>query len=332
LQRGGAPVFSGLPGFNPGAEPKTMKTVAIAAVSVLALASAAWAAPAKKPAHPAAAAKTPPAAAESGMKMTLSSADFRDADPENTLVIDTTKGRVIVELIPEVAPKHVERIKELARKKIYDGLTFFRVIDMFMAQTGDPQNTGSGSTEEPNLAAEFIFRRGKDTPFATVASPSGTQVGFVRSLPVVSQSDAYMGMTADNKAAAWGTYCPGVMGMARDDNPDSANSQFFLMRQSYPSLDKRYTAFGRVISGLDVVRAIKPGEPPADPDKMTLVRVLADIPEPDRPRVRVLDPAGPAFKALVASTRAAKGADFSVCDIDIPVEVSAPRWRAAVSP
>jgi peptidylprolyl isomerase len=203
---------------------------------------------------------------------------------------------------------------------------------MFMAQTGDPQNTGSGATDMPNLVAEFTFRRDKDMAFATVAQPSGVQLGFVRSLPVVSQSDAYMAMTADNKAAAWGTYCPGVLGMARDEAPDSANSQFFLMRQSYPSLDKRYTAFGRVISGLEVVRQIKTGEPVADPDKMTLVRMLADIPEPDRPRVRVLDPRGPAFKDLVARVRAAKGADFSICDIDIPVEITGPRGRAAVSP
>jgi peptidylprolyl isomerase len=239
---------------------------------------------------------------------------------------------VIVELVPEAAPKHVERIKELTRKKVYDGLTFFRVIDMFMAQTGDPQNTGSGSTEEPNLTAEFTFRRDKEMAFAPVASPSGSEEGFLRSLPVVSQADAYMAMTSDNKAASWGTYCPGVVGMARDEAPDSANSQFFLMRQSYPSLDKRYTAFGRVVSGLDVVRAIKTGEPVVDPDRMTLVRVMADIPEPDRPRVRILDPRGPAFKDLVARTRAARGADFSICDIELPVEITGPRGRAAVSP
>lgn len=321
-----------------------MKSVLFAAVGLLILAGSASAAPAKKPAHAAAPARPskpraePPLPAGAtqlppvGSKMTLSSADWREVDPENTLVIDTNKGRVIVELVPEAAPKHVERLKELTRKKVYDGLVFFRVIDMFMAQTGDPQNTGSGSTEMPNLAAEFTFRRDKDMAFAPVANRSGVEEGFVRSLPVVTQSDSYMSMTSDNKAASWGTYCPGVVGMARDEAPDSANSQFFLMRQAYPSLDKRYTAFGRVVAGLDVVRAIKTGEPVADPDKMTLVRILADIPEPDRPRVRVLNPKGPAFQELVAHTRSARGADFSICDIEIPVEITGPRGRAAVSP
>jgi peptidylprolyl isomerase len=274
--------------------------------------------------------KAPPAAAKSAP---ASKADnWRDVDPENTLVIDTNKGRIIVELVPEAAPAHVDRLKALTRKKTYDGLTFFRVIDLFMAQTGDPKNTGDGSTSEPNLKAEFTFRRGRDLDFTPVAHRSGVDEGFVRSLPVVTQSDGYMAMTTDGKAASWGTYCPGVVGMARDDNPDSANSQFFLMRQSYPSLDKRYTAFGRVVAGEEVVRAIKTGEPVPDPDRMLQVRVLADIPAPERPRVRVLNSRGPMFQDLVAQTRSARGADFSICDIVIPVEVTGPGGRAAVKP
>jgi peptidylprolyl isomerase len=309
-----------------------MKTFAIAAVCILASAAGAQAAAARKPASPAAAAHTPAAGARPSAAPASISADWREADPENTLVIDSTKGRIIVELIPEVAPKHVERIKALTRKKTYDGLVFFRVIDMFMAQTGDPKNTGEGSTGEPNLPAEFTFRRDKATDFTAVAHRSGVDEGLLRSLPVVTQSDGYMAMTSDNKAASWGTYCPGVVGMARDEAPDSANSQFFLMRQSYPSLDKRYTAFGRVISGLEAVRAIKTGEPVTDPDRMIRVRMLADIPAPERPVVRVLNPRGPIFQELLAHTRSARGADFSVCDISLPAEVIDPRGHAAVPP
>ena len=250
-----------------------------------------------------------------------SAPDWRLLDPENVLVIDTSKGRVIVEMVPEAAPKHVAQIRKLARAKLYDGLVFFRVIDWFMDQTGDPRNTGDGGSTEPNLKAEFTFRRGPQTPFVEASRPMGAQTGFVASLPVVSQTDTLIGLTSDHKVAAWGTYCPGVVGMARDDDPDSANSQFFLMRQAYPSLDKRYTAWGRVVWGLDAVRAIKTGEPVKDPDVMTKVRVLADVPAAEQPKVYVLDPAGPAFRKLIAVARKARGSDFSVCDIDIPARI-----------
>ena len=248
-------------------------------------------------------------------------ADWRTPDPENLLLIDTSKGRIIVEMVPEAAPVHVAQIRRLVRARLYDGLVFFRVIDQFMAQTGDPKNTGDGGSSEPNLKAEFTFRRSADGTLTTVARPMGTQVGFVASLPVVSQADSFTSMTSDHKLAAWGTYCPGVAGMARDDEPDTANSQFFLMRQAYPSLDKRYTAWGRVLAGLDVVRAIKTGEPVADPDKMTRVRVLADLPEAERPGVQVIDTRSAAFRRLVARVRRARGADFSVCDIELQVRV-----------
>ena len=248
--------------------------------------------------------------------------DWRTPAPEDVVVIDTNKGRVIVELIPEVAPGHVARLQELTREGVYDGRTFFRVIDRFMAQTGDPDNTGEGGTKKPNLKAEFTFRRDAATPFVAVAAPAGTEVGLLKSLPVVSQAWTWAEVTSDKKVAAWGTYCPGVIGMARDEDNNSANSQFFLMRQPYPSLDKRYTAFGRVLSGLDVVRAIKTGEPVAAPqDVMQKVRLLSDIPAAARPQVRVVDTASPWFKAEVAAKRAARGADFSVCDIDLPAEV-----------
>ena len=260
-------------------------------------------------------------AAAAGRGPVPSRTDWRILDPENALVIDTSKGRIIVEMTPEAAPAHVAQIKKLARAKVYDGLVFFRVIDQFMAQTGDPKNTGEGGSSEPNLKAEFTFRRDPAAPFATVERPVGTQVGFIGALPVVSQGDSFKVETSDGKVAAWATYCPGVAGMARDDDPDSANSQFFLMRQAFPSLDKRYTAWGRVVSGLGVVRAIKTGEPVQDPDRMIRVRVLADVPEAERPTVQVIDPEGRAFRRIVNRIRRAKGADFSICDIELPARV-----------
>ncbi len=152
-------------------------------------------------------------------------------DPENTLVIETTKGKVVIELRPDLAPKHVERIKTLAREKFYDGIVFHRVIDGFMAQTGCPQGTGTGSSKLPNLPAEFN------------AEP----------------------------------HVRGVCSMARASNPNSANSQFFICFDDASFLDKQYTVWGKVIEGMDNVDKIKRGEPVQNPDKMTSVRVAADL-------------------------------------------------------
>lgn len=279
---------------------------------VLALSLAVLAGPVSSAEKP----KAAPGAAKPG------AADWRTPSPDSVMVIDTNKGRVLVELAPLVAPGHVARIQELTKAGVYDGRTFFRVIDRFMAQTGDPKDTGDGGTDKPNLKAEFTFRRGADIPFVPAAAPAGLQEGLVGSLPVVSQNWSWHDVTVDGKVSAWGAYCPGVVGMARDDDNNSANSQFFLMRQPYPSLDKRYTAFGRVISGLDVIRAIKTGEPVVAPqDRMDKVRLLSDIPASERPKIRVIDPKGPWFAGEIRRQRAAKGADFSVCDLRIPVEV-----------
>jgi len=255
--------------------------------------------------------------------------EWRTVAPENLLVIDTNRGRVLVEMAPLAAPGHVERMRLLARSGFYDGLVWHRVIDWFMAQTGDPLGTGDGQSAYPDLTAELTFRRGPDMPFTPVADPMGAPVGFLGSLPIQTQPDELMARTGDGMVHAWGVYCPGVAGMARGDAQDSANSQFFLMRQAYPSLDKRYTAWGRVISGLDVVRAIKTGEDPsgavATPqDVMTSVRVAADIPAAERPVARVLNTGSPTFAAMIEQTRAARGADFSICDLEPPVDVVEP--------
>ncbi|CAN5144050.1 peptidylprolyl isomerase [soil metagenome] len=246
--------------------------------------------------------------------------DWRTPDPDNVLVVDTNKGRIIVELVPQAAPAHVARVRALAKAHFYDGLTFFRVIDSFMDQTGDPKNDGTGGSDQPNLTAEFTFRRGAGyTPQGKVGT---AEIGFVGPLPVWSQNSALAAMTADGKVAAWGAFCPGVLGMARAGDPDSANSQFFFMRQYNASLDKTYTAFGRALSGMEAIRAIKVGEPvPAPQDSMTTVRVLSDIPAAQRPSVQVMDTAGPAFKALVDKRRAELGGAFGPCDVTVPAQV-----------
>ena len=153
-------------------------------------------------------------------------------DKANAIVIDTTKGRVVVKLRPDLAPQHAERIKQLARDGYYNNVPFHRVIDGFMAQTGDGQRfNGTGGSKYPNLPAEF------------------SSVPFKR----------------------------GIVGMARASDPNSANSQFFIMFADGSFLNGKYTVIGEVVSGMDAVDKIKRGEPVQDPDKMVKVQVASDI-------------------------------------------------------
>jgi peptidylprolyl isomerase len=243
---------------------------------------------------------------------------WKPLDPDTTLVIDTTKGRMVVELAPLMAPDSVAQVKRLAHEHFYDGLKFWRVIDHFMAQTGDPGNVDGGKSSYPNLKPEFTFRRDKTTPAVIAARPGGWVEGFIGSVPFAGQPDAFMASRPGGKVSAWGLYCPGVAGMGRDEPEDSGNSEIFLMRDAYPSLDKRYTVWGRVVRGLEVVRALKLGEPAKDADIMIRVRVMADLPANERPTFQVMNVASAAFHARIEKVRKREGADFSVCDVDVP--------------
>ncbi len=235
-------------------------------------------------------------------------------DPENILVVDSTQGRIFVELHPEIAPKAVERIKLLARRGTYDGLQFWRVIPGFVAQTGDPGNHDGGKTELPNLAPEFTFKLDPSGQAVTVAHPQGLSEGFLGSMPYVAGVPLKPG-----SVRAWGTYCTGVMGMGRDEPLESANAEIFFMLATIPRLDRDYTPVGRVIAGQDALNRLKAGEPAPGADIMTHVHVLADL--PNAPAVQVMDTHSQAFRRLVARLRRQKGADFSVCDVSVPVRI-----------
>lgn len=158
------------------------------------------------------------------------------SDPENTLYLDLSTGRVVIQLLPDIAPKHVARVKELARKGFYDGTPFHRVIEGFMAQGGDPTGTGTGGSGMGNLPAEFTNQR-----------------KFLR----------------------------GTVGAARASDPNSADSQFFIMFAPGPSLDGKYTIWGQVIGGMENVDKIKRGGGPngmvQNPDRIKSMRVAADV-------------------------------------------------------
>jgi peptidylprolyl isomerase len=242
--------------------------------------------------------------------------DWRPLDPENALVVETTAGRIVVEMRPELAPKSVERVKLLAREGVYDGLLFHRVIDGFVDQTGNPNNHDGGVSAHPNLPPEFDARIAPNA-LAVAARPAGAVLGFLGATPV--EASARLG--PDGKARTWGLYCRGVVGMGRQAAEDTGNSEIFFMRDPARRLDRSYSVWGRVVIGEDVVRRIKVGVPPKDPDKMLKVRVLADMPVAERPQIEVLNPKGPAFAALIPRVRAARGADFSPCEIEVPARI-----------
>jgi peptidylprolyl isomerase len=162
-------------------------------------------------------------------------------DPENTILMELKNGTVVIQLLPDVAPLHSARMKELARAGAYDNVCFHRVIDGFMAQTGDVENgdmednfnlrrAGTGGSDMPDLPAEFS------------------------KLP----------------------HARGSIGAARSSSPNSANSQFFINFKDNDFLNGQYTVYGQVLSGMEHVDAITKGEPPATPDRMISVKVAAD--------------------------------------------------------
>jgi cyclophilin family peptidyl-prolyl cis-trans isomerase len=163
-------------------------------------------------------------------------------DPENTILVDLKDGQVVIALLADVAPKHAERMKALARAGAYDNVVFHRVIEGFMAQTGDVEN---GNAE----AASFNIRR------------AGTGGSDLPDLPA-----EFSKLPHDR----------GTLGAARSSNPNSANSQFFINFKDNHFLNGQYTVYGRVLSGMEHVDRIARGEPPASPDRMLRVRVASD--------------------------------------------------------
>ncbi|WP_340646865.1 peptidylprolyl isomerase [Phenylobacterium sp.] len=246
--------------------------------------------------------------------------DWRALNPENLLVIDATKGRIIVEMAPDMAPQSVARVKLLAREGVYDGLQFHRVIEGFVNQTGNPNNHDGGVSSHPDLPLEATFKL-KMAGYRAVAAPSDGTVGFLGAVPIATVSGQEALKSKDGAIRAWGAYCPGVAGMGRQAAENTGNSEIFFMRGSSRRLDRDYTVWGRIVVGFDANSVIAVGEPPTKPDSMLKVRVAADIPAGERPRLSILRDDSPAFRTLVRQTRIAKGADFSICDLEVPVRV-----------
>lgn len=255
---------------------------------------------------------------------------WRDVEPENLLVIETKYGNIGIELYPEIAPKHVEQVKALARQEFYDNVPFHRVIAGFMNQTGDGSNQdGTGDSELPNIDAEFTFRRGSNISFSAIAKKridrADVGVAFYKALPIASQPSSQALFTKDGKVDAHGLHCKGVTSMARTNDPMSANSQFFLMRGENEGLNTNYSIWGATVMGLEHVE--KPlvgtvGEKPGwMPDYMKTVRVASDLPAADQPSIQVLRVEHSAFQAWLDTQRDTDGALPDICDLAIPTRV-----------
>jgi cyclophilin family peptidyl-prolyl cis-trans isomerase len=249
-------------------------------------------------------------------------AGWQPLDPENVLVIETSRGQVWVEMRPDMAPESVARVRLLTREGVYDGLQFHRVIAHFVAQTGNPNNRDGGVSRHPNLPGEFIFRLKPRTAEVMATNAPDSVSGFLGSVPFQGVPLADASRRADGLLRAWGAYCPGVAGMGRQDARDSANSEIFFTLDASRRLDRDYAVWGRVIEGFPVLLSLAVGEPPSQPDVMTKVHVLADVPAPERPSISLPD--GSTLAELISRMRNTRGADFSVCDVEVPARIERP--------
>ena len=251
---------------------------------------------------------------------------WRGLDPENTLLLDLPAGQVVIELRPDLAPGHVERIKTLVRSGFYDGLKFHRVIEGFVAQGGDPKGDGTGGSTLPDLKAEFFSDSSKLSNFAAIGRDRmAARVGFIDGLPAAAQPESLRAFLADKSVQVWGAHCPGAMSMARSTPPDSGNSQFFLViGDARQSLDTRYTVWGYIVDGFDFTRRINRGEPPAKPTTIMRMRIAADVAPERRPKVEVMRTESESFKSFVDAMRLRREDGFvrDLCDIKAPRRVA----------
>lgn len=237
---------------------------------------------------------------------------FRSVDPQNLVLIDTKYGEVVIELAPRFAPNHVARLRALIRAHFYDGKSFYRVIDGFVAQGGAGEGTAStgGRAKDalakawPPMKAEF------DAPLSGTFTPLGSPDLFA---PEVGHLDGFP-VARDPKAKRmWLIHCPGTFAFARDNGPDTATTEFYVVIGEAPRrLDRDLTAFGRVIDGMQYLQKLARGDPdvdngvikdPARRDQIIRMQIAADVPAKDRPSYEVTRTDTPAFEKIKEERR-----------------------------
>ena len=248
--------------------------------------------------------------------------DWRAIPAEETLVIELERGKVTVALSPALAPAHVEQIRKLAREQFYDGLSFYRVIDGFVAQGGDPFGEKKIRKAKKTMKAEFETAA-KDVPFTALDDTDGfaPQSGFIASLPAGHDPE---------KGTYWHLHCAGAFAFGREDGPDTAGTEFYVALQPQRYLDRNLTVFGRVIDGMEHLQALRRVSPPETKDadfgeKIISIRIDSDIPEGARAGWEILDSARPVFAEYAASRRNRPEAFFhfrpghlDLCQLPVP--------------
>ncbi|MEO1037994.1 MAG: peptidylprolyl isomerase [Pseudomonadota bacterium] len=324
---------------------------ALSAVSImcLALPAAACAEPAQETEAPATqtetaateAATPEPAAAEAA----ISAADaiiaeagdeaWRDVDHDRLIKIVTEHGDVWVELAPEFAPNHVARMIELAREDFYDFRIWHRVIDGFMAQGGGQVGNANSNSDKDNLESEFtVMRTAEQISIPEIqmrvanprSAPFNAPAGFWNGFQAGTQPVAQAAIRADGMVESWLLHCKGAAAAARTNDPNSANSQFYITRAEAPHLNAIYTVWGKVRVGQEAIDALAVGTVGQDmgfsPDFIEDMVLAADLAEGERPRLQVIDTNGPAFAAYLDALSAENGGALpDICTIEVPVRI-----------
>ncbi|HTQ12740.1 MAG TPA: peptidylprolyl isomerase [Rhizomicrobium sp.] len=267
---------------------------------------------------------------------------FRSVDPDNLVLIDTKYGEVAVELSPAFAPNHVARLRKLIRAHFYDGRSFYRVIDGFVAQGGIGEDTASTRDEKrkdaalakkwPPLKAEFDRPAGDDVIFTPLGNPDlfAPEVGHVDGFPVGRDP---------KEGRMWIVHCPGTFAFARDNADDTATTEFYIVIGEAPRrLDRNLTAFGRVLSGMQYLQKLERGDPdvesgviqdPSKRDPIIRMRLASDIPAEQRPEFEVMRTDGADFAALKDRRRHPAPefyhrpplANLDICAVPVPVKM-----------
>jgi peptidylprolyl isomerase len=229
---------------------------------------------------------------------------WREVDPDRLVFMELQEGQVVIELNPLFAPKTVKQFKQLVSDGFYDGLSFYRVIDGFVAQGGDGSDLGERS-EVPLIDAEFEIDWPEDVAYTQAQAPDmfAPQTGFIDGFAVARDK-------SDNKA--WLIHCPGVVAMARNEGPDSSRTDFYIVIGQAPRyLDRNMNVFGRVIHGMDIVQKIRRGKPADNGiivDDVTSSRIRkislgSEIPEEERVTALVLDTGDESFRSYLDDRR-----------------------------